>query len=63
MKNLMKKFLNEESGATMVEYAVLVALISIAAIATIILVGQKVDSAFQQVEAALPAAATPPAGG
>ena len=53
MKNLMKKFLNEESGATMVEYAVLVALISIAAIVTIIAVGVKVDEAFAKVEGAL----------
>lgn len=50
MKSLMKKFLNDESGATMVEYAVLVALISIAAIATIILVGQRVDDAFGRVQ-------------
>ena len=50
MKSLMKKFLNDESGATMVEYAVLVALISIAAIATIILVGQRVDDAFDRVQ-------------
>ncbi|MFP5430473.1 MAG: Flp family type IVb pilin [Gammaproteobacteria bacterium] len=57
MKNLMKKFLNDESGATMVEYAVLVALISIAAIATIILVGQRVDDAFGRVEEALTGAA------
>ena len=53
MKNLMNKFLRDESGATMVEYAILVALISIAAIATIILVGQKVDDAFGKVEAAM----------
>ena len=53
MKSLMKKFLNDESGATMVEYAVLVALISIAAIATIILVGQRVDDAFDRVQTEL----------
>lgn len=53
MKNLMNKFLRDESGATMVEYAILVALISIAAIATIILVGQKVDDAFEKVQTEL----------
>lgn len=56
MKSLMKKFLNDESGATMVEYAVLVALISIAAIATIILVGDRVDEAFARVESELASA-------
>lgn len=56
MKSLMKKFLNDESGATMVEYAVLVALISIAAIATIIMVGDRVDEAFARVESELSAA-------
>lgn len=59
MKNLMKKFLNDESGATMVEYAVLVALISIAAIATIMIVGQRVDDAFERVVNALPGGTTP----
>jgi len=53
MKNLMNKFLRDESGATMVEYAILVALISIAAIATIVLVGQKVDEAFDKVQTEL----------
>lgn len=53
MKSLMNKFLRDESGATMVEYAILVALISIAAIATIVLVGQKVDDAFDKVQTEL----------
>lgn len=53
MKSVIRKFLNDESGATMVEYAVLVALISIAAIVTIALVGDKVDAAFKEVEAKL----------
>jgi pilus assembly protein Flp/PilA len=59
MKNLMKKFLNDESGATMVEYAVLVALISIAAIATIVLVGNEVNNAFDRVKEELVKANTP----
>lgn len=56
MKSLMKKFINDESGATMVEYAILVALISIAAIATIIMVGDKVDDAFDRVQTELASA-------
>ena len=53
MKNLMMKFIKEEDGATMVEYAILVALISIAAIVTIGLVGTAVDDKFDEVETAL----------
>lgn len=56
MKNLMNKFLRDESGATMVEYAVLVALISIAAITTIVLVGTEVNNAFDRVKKELTAA-------
>lgn len=50
MKSLVKKFLHDESGATMVEYAVLVALISVAAIAIIVLVGTEVRNAFTDVK-------------
>lgn len=49
MKGIVKKFLNDESGATMVEYAILVALISIAAIVVIAAVGVKINSTFQKV--------------
>lgn len=58
MKSLMNKFMRDESGATMVEYAILVALISIAAIVIITAVGQQVKQAFQEVKDALPAAGT-----
>lgn len=58
MKSLMNKFMRDESGATMVEYAILVALISIAAIVIITAVGQQVKAAFQEVKDALPAAGT-----
>lgn len=50
MIRLINRFLRDESGATMVEYAVLVALISIAAIATIVLVGTEVNNAFKEVK-------------
>ncbi len=55
MKQLMQKFLKDESGATMVEYAVLVALIAVAAIAIIVTVGGQVNNAFQKVSEKLPA--------
>ena len=46
---MIKKFFNDESGATMVEYAILVALISVVAIVIIGFVGLKVDDAFKRV--------------
>ena len=46
---MIKQFFNDESGATMVEYAILVALISVVAIAIIVIVGGQVQSAFQAV--------------
>lgn len=54
---MIKKLINffkDEEGATMVEYAILVSLISIAAIATIKLIGPKVLGLFDQVNAAIP---------
>lgn len=53
MQNLIQKFLKDESGATMVEYAILVALISVAAIVIIVAVGQQVNTAFTRVSTEL----------
>jgi pilus assembly protein Flp/PilA len=58
MKDLFKRFMKEESGATMVEYAILVALISVVAIVVIGTVGQSVLSAFTEVQSNLAAAAS-----
>jgi pilus assembly protein Flp/PilA len=49
MKSLIKKFLKDESGATLVEYAIIVALISVAAIITIGLLGTEIRTAFSTV--------------
>ncbi len=53
MKALMKKFFDDESGATMVEYAILVALISVVAIIVIAAVGQQVNAQFDKVQQCL----------
>lgn len=53
MKKLMTRFIQEESGATMVEYAILVALISIAAIAVLLLIGPQLVAVFNNVLTAL----------
>ena len=49
MMKMMTSFFRDESGATMVEYAILVALISIAAIAIIYLLGIQIRTTFGQV--------------
>ena len=46
--------LEREEGQGMVEYALLAALISVIAIATITTVGLNVDGVFQAIETALP---------
>ncbi len=61
MKNLLQRFIEEESGATMVEYAILVAVISVAAIAVLIVLGPQIVAAFQAVVTALTGVV--PAGG
>jgi pilus assembly protein Flp/PilA len=57
MKVLLKKavsFLRSEDGPTATEYAVMLALIIIVALAAITLLGTKVSDIFSNVEAALP---------
>lgn len=46
-------FMNDENGATAIEYGLLAALISIAAIASIRLVGTSVSTSFSNVASAL----------
>jgi pilus assembly protein Flp/PilA len=56
MKNLMQKMKSlskKEKGATMVEYAIMVALIAIVAIAMIQGVGKNVNTTFNKVNSAL----------
>jgi pilus assembly protein Flp/PilA len=56
MKTLFNRFVKDESGATAIEYGLLAALISVAIIATLQLLGPKLNAAFKKVETALPAA-------
>lgn len=48
------RFLVEEDGPTATEYAVMLALIIIVALAAITLLGQKVNDIFTDVESQLP---------
>lgn len=53
-KSTFNRFVREDSGATMVEYGIMVALIAALAIAVIKVVGQKVNNGFQAVNANMP---------
>jgi pilus assembly protein Flp/PilA len=52
---LAKRFRREEDGAAMVEYTVLLGILTVAVIATIILVGTWVSGRWTALNAALPA--------
>lgn len=59
MKNLtqgIKRFFLEEEGASAVEYGILVALIAVAVVATVYLVGQELNNVFKKVENCLKSA-------
>ena len=53
MRNLLAKFCREEDGAAMIEYSVLIGIITVGAIAMIALVGAWVTDAWTDLEAAL----------
>lgn len=50
MIKLIKNFYNDESGATMVEYALMVALIAVAVAATVYLLGGEMSKIFSEVK-------------
>lgn len=54
MITMMKSLLGDEEGATMVEYALMVALIAVVAIAAVTLLGGKVRDTFQASSDAIP---------
>jgi len=61
MKNLItgvKRFFLEEEGASAVEYGILVALIAVAIVATVYLVGVKLEEVFNKVQRCLNSAST-----
>ena len=50
---LIKKLFRDEEGVTLIEYALIAALIAIVAIAMIILAGEWVNNAFNTIAGAL----------
>ncbi len=57
MINTMKSFLSDESGATAIEYGLIAALVSVAAIAALQAVGNSLDEIFGVVSGKLQNAA------
>ena len=55
LKSFWNRFRNEESGATMVEYGLIVALVAVAAIAGVTLVGGDVLAEFNTISSSLQA--------
>jgi pilus assembly protein Flp/PilA len=53
MTNFVKRFVKDEDGATMVEYGLLVGLISIAALTALLLIGPELLRIFNLVVTAL----------
>lgn len=54
LKNAVRKFAADESGATMVEYAIMVALIAVVCIVAVKTIGTKSNAAFTTVHTTLP---------
>ncbi|WP_127144401.1 Flp family type IVb pilin [Pelagibacterium montanilacus] len=63
--NLLKKFANDESGATAIEYGLIAALISVAIIVAVTALGGNLSSTFEYINDCLtdecPAEPTTPA--
>lgn len=55
MRNVIKLFANDESGATAVEYGILVALIAAVIITAVGVLGGQINTAFTTVSAAITA--------
>ena len=53
---MLKSFLTDESGATMIEYGLIAALVSVAAIAALTLLGDALVNIFTNVSNILTAA-------
>jgi pilus assembly protein Flp/PilA len=53
MKSLVSRFVKDESGATAIEYGLIAAGISVAIIAVVKGLGDKLNSTFSAVSAAL----------
>jgi pilus assembly protein Flp/PilA len=53
MKTLFNRFINDESGATAIEYGLIAALLAVAIIASVRLVGTELTTTFTNVQTEL----------
>jgi len=56
MLNTLKSFVRDENGATMIEYGLIAALVSVAAIAALGILGTDLTNIFNKVSGCLTAA-------
>ena len=63
LSRIFVKFVKDESGATAIEYGLIAALVSVAAIAALTSLGGSLTNIFTVVDNSLAAAATSAAGG
>ena len=59
MRNFIKNFANDESGATAIEYGLIAALIAVAIIAAVGALGGKLKGTFESVTDGMDAPAAP----
>ena len=55
---MIKKFMQEEEGATAIEYGLIAALIAVVIISALIAVGSSLDSTFDNINSAVDSART-----
>jgi pilus assembly protein Flp/PilA len=53
MKNMIKRFVKDESGATAIEYGLIAALLSVAVITALSAVSDQLTSTYEKVESEL----------
>jgi pilus assembly protein Flp/PilA len=56
MKNIFARFVKDESGATAIEYGLIAALLSVAIIATLQLLGGALDTTYNAILTAITSA-------
>ena len=54
MSKFVTRFLNDESGATAIEYGLIAALVAVVLVTALTAMGTKLSSTFTAVSAALP---------
>jgi pilus assembly protein Flp/PilA len=50
MKNLLNRFIKNESGATAIEYGLIAALISVVMVSVLVTLGPEIKSTFKDVQ-------------